>query len=191
MTNGRTMSRWPCCQAILLLCAALGGACGGTESAPPPPPASPPAVALANFLVAAEPPAAIEVAAARASSKDARKAVVVGRIANIVPGFGVFTLMDRALPYCGEKNAEDKCRTPWDYCCETKAARTAHSVVVELRDGAGKPLSLSLAPELRLLDLVVVAGALQQDEHGNPVLVAEQVHRRERPELPDYVRWPQ
>jgi len=192
VTNERTMSMWSVVGLAAALLAVLCSAgCGGSEA---PVAKMPPEAAnnLARFRTAAEPAGAVDVAAARAQSKQGgSKVVVVGRIANIVQGFAVFTLMDRSLPYCGEKNKDDTCSTPWDYCCEPKETRTAHSMVVELRDAAGKPIATPSLPDLRLLDLVVVSGALQQDEHGNPVLVAAQVFRRERPTLPDNVRWPQ
>ena len=126
---------------------------------------------------------------------DARKGgaadsrVVSGRIANVVSGFAVFTLMDSSLPYCGEKNKEDGCKTPWDYCCESSDTRTANSLLVEVRDAKGKPIAGSLG-DLRLLDAVTVVGKLTKDEHGNHVLLATGWHRDARPELPADLRWP-
>lgn len=163
-------------------------ACGG--NAPKAPPAVVPAApALAKLALAQKPAGAVAVVdAKKAGPADA--CVVSGRVANLVPGFAVFTLMDTSLPYCGEKNKEDGCKTPWDYCCDSAETRTANSLLVEVRDANGKPIAGSLG-DLRLLDAVTVAGKLTKDEHGNHVLLATGWFRDARPELPADLRWPQ
>jgi hypothetical protein len=165
----------------------LLGACGAEASPPAPQPPSP---AVQQLLLAQDPGAALSVRDAKAGASK-EPVVVQGRIANIVRGHAVFTLMDTGLPFCGETNKEDKCATPWDYCCETAAARTANSLVVEARDAQGKPLATPSLPDLRLLDVVKVKGTLGVDGHGNHVLVASGFFRAQRPELPAYVEWPQ
>ena len=178
--------RWysPGLAAVLAL-----AACGGEEpangnSAPPQTPSP-----FAALVLSASPAGAITVQAARAAGPtDA--AVVTGRVASIVSGFAVFTLVDLALPYCGEGNAEDDCKTPWDYCCESAETRTANTVLVEARGADGEPLAAPTLPELRLLDRVSVTGRITEDEHGNPVLLATGWYREERPQLPDGLRWP-
>lgn len=168
-----------------LLVVAAG--CGG-DAPKAPPAAVPPAPALAKLALAAKPAGAVAVVEAKqAGAADAK--VVSGRVANLVPGFAVFTLMDTSLPYCGEKNKEDGCKTPWDYCCESADTRTANSLLVEVRDASGKPVAGSLG-DLRLLDAVTVAGKLTKDEHGNHVLLATGWYRDARPELPADLRWP-
>jgi hypothetical protein len=166
----------------------LAAACGG-DAPKSPPPAQPPAPALAKLALASKPNGAVAVVEAKkAGAADA--CVVSGRVANLVPGFAVFTLMDLSLPYCGEKNKEDGCKTPWDYCCDSADTRTANSLLVEVRDANGKPIAGSLG-DLRLLDAVTVAGKLTKDEHGNHVLLATGWFRDARPELPANLRWPQ
>jgi len=148
-----------------------------------------PAPELAKLALPARPAGAVSVRAAKkADAADA--CAVTGRIGSVVPGFAVFTLMDASLPYCGEKNKEDGCKTPWDYCCESGETRTANSLLVEVRDGKGKPVAGQLG-DLRLLDAVTVVGKLTKDEHGNHVLLATGWHRDARPTLPEGVRWPQ
>ena len=162
-------------------------ACGGSASKTVVPAA--PSAAVAALMRNAEPAGAISVSAAR--QRGATDAIVVtGRIANVVKGFAVFTLMDLAIPYCGETNKDDECPTPWDYCCETAEVRTANSLLVEARGADGKPLA-SPGLGLQLVDRVAVSGKLTKDEHGNFVLLADGWFRQERPQLPDYVRWPQ
>jgi hypothetical protein len=149
-----------------------------------------PAPAVAALMLASAPPGAVGVTAAKGKGT-ADQVVVTGRVASTVPGYAVMTLMDLSLPYCGEVNKEDKCKTPWDWCCDSAATRTANSMVVEARGADGKPLATPGLGDLRLLDQVTVAGKLVKDEHGNFTLLATGWHRDARPTLPDYVVWPQ
>jgi hypothetical protein len=163
-------------------------ACKGERQAPTTPPAA--AAGLETFVLQAPPGQGLEVLAAKQAG-NADKVVVQGRVANIVKGYAAFTLMDSKLPYCGESNPEDKCKTPWDYCCEKPATRTQNAMVIELRDPSGKPIATPALPELRLLDVVTVVGKLTVDADGNAILAASGYYRQARPELPSYVRWPQ
>ncbi len=172
---------------VCLSFAALTG-CGGGSDVQQPAPTPAVASELAKHALATKPAGAVSVLDARKTGA-ADVATVTGRIANLVPGLAVFTLMDTSLPYCGETNKDDGCKTPWDYCCESKDTRTANSLLVEVRDGAGKPIAGS-SSDLRLLDAVTVVGKLTKDEHGNHVLLATGWHRDARPELPADVRWP-
>ncbi|MCU0863672.1 MAG: hypothetical protein MUC36_07780 [Planctomycetes bacterium] len=172
---------------VCLFAAIVLTACADERSAPPAPAA--PSAAVAALVLAAEPAGAIAVAAAKQRGP-ADSIVVTGRVANIVKGYAVFTLMDLAIPYCGETNKEDHCKTPWDYCCESTETRTKNALLVEARSADGKPLATP-ALGLQLVDRVAVTGKLTKDEHGNFVLLASGWFRQERPQLPDYVRWPQ
>lgn len=172
--------------ALVCLSLVVAVGCGGDA----PKSVAPAAVApeLAKLALVSKPAGAVSVQDARKAGA-ADSSTVTGRIANVVPGFAVFTLMDTSLPYCGEKNKEDGCKTPWDYCCESVDTRTANSLLVEVRDAKGEPLAGSLG-DLRLLDVVTVVGKLTKDEHGNHVLLATGWHRDARPELPADLRWP-
>jgi hypothetical protein len=173
----------------LSLLAAFGlASCGADKpaAATTPAAASP---AAAKFVLAADPGEALGVVDAKLAGP-ADKVTVEGRIANIVKGFAVFTLMDKALPYCGETNKEDKCKTPWDYCCEDQKTRTANSMVVEFHDASGQPIATASLPSLQLVDAVKVTGKLTKDADGNFVLAATGVFRTEHPTLPDYVKVP-
>jgi hypothetical protein len=169
------------------LLAALA-ACG---SKPPKaaPPAPPPSAELQKLVLAADPGTAVGVLDAKLAGP-ADKVVLVGRIAKVTRPAAQFTLMDTEVPYCGETNKEDKCKTPWDYCCESSTTRTANSLVVEVRGADGKVANGTL-PDLREVDKVKVTGKLTKDEFGNYVLVATGLFRVERPTLPEYVVWPQ
>jgi len=116
--------------------------------------------------------------------------VVEGRISNVVKGFATFNLVDAELYYCGKGQAADECKTPWDYCCVDAGERAAATLSVDARGADGKVLAGAL-PGLRLLDLVVVKGRLEKDDHGNVTVVATGWFTRERPELPDDLHWPE
>ena len=161
-------------------------ACGGKSPAGEP---AAPAAAVQQLVLARDPGEALGVLAAKATG-GAEHAIVHGRIAHVVPGHAVFTLMDTGLAFCGEDNAEDDCATPWDYCCESAETRTANSLLVEVRDAQGQPIATPALPGLRLLDTVKDAGKLGVDEHGYHVLVATGLFRTDRPAVPDGVRWP-
>jgi hypothetical protein len=169
------------------LLAALLCACGGEPPNGIPKQSASPEVQ--KLVLAADPGEAIGVVDAKVAGP-ADKVVVVGRIADIVAGKVMFTLMDTELPYCGEKNPEDNCKTPWDYCCD-KPKKTANSIIVEARSADGKPLATPALPDLRQVDKIKVTGKLTKDEYGNFTLVATGLFRVERPKLPDYVIWPQ
>ena len=179
------MSSW-CLQFFSYIALTSLVACG--ERTTQQPPSVPPTPAVAALVLGAEPQGAIGIAAAKGKGPT-DTITVTGRVAGTVKGFAVFTLMDLAIPYCGETNKEDKCPTPWDYCCETKETRSANALLVEARGADGKPLA---TPSLGLLpvDRVAVTGKLTKDEHGNFVLLATGWFRQERPQLPSYVRWP-
>ena len=170
---------------VVLFAAACGG--GGSAGANG---MKQPSAAASKLVLAADPGAALSVVAAKAlTTKD--RVVVTGRIALVVAGTFAFKLADLSMPYCGEKNTGENCKTPWDYCCETAAHITANTITVEARTADGRPLTTPALPDLRLLDAVKVTGTLQKDEHGNVVLLADGVHRVARPELPKDLIWPQ
>ncbi len=152
--------------------------------------AAAPSPAAATMSLAADPGAALSVVDAKAKGAQP-EVTVTGRVADVVKGRFAFTIMDLAVPYCGETNKEDHCKTPWDFCCESKERITANSLFVEARDTEGKPIATPSLPDLRLLDRVKVKGKLEVDAHGNPVLLATGVFRAERPTVPDDLRWPQ
>lgn len=170
----------------------LSTACSKSE-AQPVKPAAPNAAAPAGmqqYVLKADPGKALTPSEARQAAAG-EKITVEGRIQKIVKDHAAFTLMARELPYCGETNKEETCKTPWDYCCETKEARQAKSLSVEVRGVDGKPVSTPSLPDLRLLDLTKVTGQVVKDEHGNLVLVADGLFRVQRPELHADVSWPQ
>jgi hypothetical protein len=170
--------------SFVLFAAACGGGGAAAEHG-----TKPPSAAASKVVLATDPGPAKSVVEAKLLGTEDR-VVVTGRIALVVAGTFAFKLADLSMPYCGEKNTGENCKTPWDYCCETAARITANTLTVEARTADGKPIATPALPDLRLLDAVKVTGTLQKDEHGNVVLLADGVHRVARPDLPGGLRWP-
>jgi len=63
-------------------------------------------------------------------------------------------------------------------------------LAVAVKDGSGETVAIPRIPELRNLDLVAVRGRLVKDKDGELKLVATGWWRRERPKLPDGLKWP-
>ncbi len=174
---------------LIVVLAGLPLACGDKkEPSADPAPAKP--SALASLELKADPGEALAVVdAVAAAPKD--DVVAVGRIGNIVKGFATFNLVDKTLDYCGAGGAMENCATPWDYCCIAADEKAAHTLVVEVHGDNGEVLEADSLPGLRLLDLVVVKGKIQKDEHGNATILATGWYRRERPKLRDGLNWPE
>jgi len=160
-------------------------ACGGKEEAKAPPPAAP----AVDLSLPADPGQALSVLEAKKKGPG-EEVLVVGRVKGIVKGFLTFNLTDLSFKYCGEVPGSMADKTPWDYCCDPSEDVAAATLTVEARGPDGRPLRGSM-PSLRLLDMVVVKGKVEKDEHGNVTIVATGWFRRERPDLPADLHWPQ
>ena len=168
---------------ILVTCVVLATlACGGKE------PERPPMAVPVDLGLSKDPGAALSVKEAKEKGPG-EEVVVVGRIGNIVKGFATLNLVDASLAHCGPGRMPE-CKTPWDYCCDTPEDRAAATLTVEARGPDGKILT-GMMPSLRLLDLIAVKGKVEEDEHGNVTVVATGWFRRERPNLPEGLSWPE
>ena len=166
---------------LLSLFTACGGEVGPTLKSD---------AAGAAFALAADPGDARSIIEAKAAGPSADDVVVQGRVQDLTKGFGILTLMDTKLHYCGEVKAEG-CPTPWDYCCDTPADRRAHKILVEFHGPDGKPVETVGLPDTRLLDLIKVRGKLTKNEFGSLVIVADGFWKISRPELPSGLNWPE
>ncbi|MFG0314793.1 MAG: hypothetical protein ACF8LL_11520 [Phycisphaerales bacterium] len=101
----------------------------------------------------------VSITEAKANAKEGDQIVVRGRIggrhAPISADSPVFTVVDLSLPYCGQLN-EDRCGTPWDYCCETPSTIASNSATVQV---VGDGVDLADAG-LEPLDEVVLIGTV-------------------------------
>lgn len=133
------------------------------------------------WLLAELPADAQGVAALKTTAKEGDTVVLRGRIGGsrspMTPGSAVFTVVDPALPSCAD-NPDDKCRTPWDYCCEPRDVLTANSATVQLVDAEGNPLAVDAGEQLSPLDEVVVIGTVAPRPSDSVlIVVATGVHR--------------
>jgi hypothetical protein len=145
--------------------------------------------ALSKLMLETDPGEALAVEDAKdVAPKD--EVTVVGRIDNIVKGYATFNIVDEVLDYCGTGgDPMEECPTPWDYCCTNPGVKADATMTIDVRGADGQVVK-SAVP-FRLLDLVVVKGKLVKDEHGNVTVHATNWFRRERPKLPDGLRWPE
>jgi len=165
--------------------------CGGGDEPAPEETTTEAGASLASYTLAADPGDALSVIDAK-GEKEGAEVVVVGRIGNIVKGYATFNLVDTELDYCGAgADPLDDCPTPWDYCCIPKQTKTMATLTVEARSEDGKVLRAAELPGLRLLDLVLVKGRIETDEHGNVTVVASGWLKRERPKLREGLHWPE
>lgn len=149
-----------------------------------PQPATTTAVIPAIVFLAAAPADAKEVKAAKTDAKVGDTVTIHGRIGGshepFVDGRAIFTLIDMELPPCNA-NPDDTCKTPWDYCCESKSDIAAAAATIQLVDDAGAPLKAALkgAGNLKELDELIVVGKVAQAEPGKLLVVnAQGIYRK-------------
>ncbi|MEO1696528.1 MAG: hypothetical protein AAFU73_04475 [Planctomycetota bacterium] len=117
---------------------------------------------------------AIDVKDARASHADGDAVVVRGTLQDF-GDLATFLLVEDSLEDCSE-TGEDRCATPWDYCCEDPDRLRDWTINVEFMEGE-LPADWTLrgAYGLDHLSEVLVAGTLRFDEAGNMRLEAERM----------------
>lgn len=100
-----------------------------------------------------------------------------GRVEPFVPGVAMFLLADAEMKTCDELH-EDKCPTPWDYCCEPRDSLKAKIATVQIIGDDGKPLRIELAGEhgLEPSAHVTIAGEVAQRDGGSLVINARKIH---------------
>lgn len=116
------------------------------------------------WLLVSEPASALSVDEAKASAKEGDRIVLRGRIGGrkepMSAESSVLTMMDTSIPHCAE-NPDDKCTTPWDYCCVPKDQIAAHSATIQIVGPDGSPVGINpRAAGLSELDEIVVEGVV-------------------------------
>ena len=122
--------------------------------------------APAPAVFVAEPPTgeATPIPEARKKLKPGDEVLLSGMVMGLKEPFvesrAVFVLGDRGtLVPCNERHS-DRCKTPWDNCCDDPAAKVAGTATIQVLDDNGKvlPQTLKGAIGLKELSRVVVAG---------------------------------
>jgi hypothetical protein len=133
-----------------------------------------------HYLLEAEPEGAQDVIAVRESAGDGDQVLIVGRIGGSanpwIDGRAAFSIVDKSLKACSDIPG-DKCKKPWDYCCEVPKLPTS-TALIKVVDEEGK---LVAADARKLLDVkelstVVVKGKAQRDDSGNLTVLADGVY---------------
>lgn len=137
----------------------------------------------AGFFLGEAPPDAKDLSDARKNGdlKPGQTVTLRGVIGGgkdpFVAGRAVFTLMGAALKPCNA-NPDDHCKTPWDYCCETKVDIAANSATVRVADATGNPLRTDLKGRAGVKELseVIVTGTVASAGNGGVVINASSLH---------------
>ncbi len=116
----------------------------------------------AGFFLRSAPEGKIEELSAlkKAGSVKAGDSVILrgrvgGSVRPFVAGRAVMTLVGSALKACNEK-ADDACKTPWDYCCDTREEILANSATIQVVDDKGQILRTDLKGRRGLGELATV-----------------------------------
>jgi hypothetical protein len=96
---------------MMLLAAGCGGGGGETDSNPPEKPEQ--GDPLAGFIQKEMPVESVDLIFAIDEESFGEEITVVGKVADIAPGFAAFRLVDLSLQDC--MRDEDPCLLPWDY----------------------------------------------------------------------------
>ncbi|MFT4511588.1 MAG: hypothetical protein ACI89X_000634 [Planctomycetota bacterium] len=168
----------------------LLAACGAKKPEKAGTPSDVPPTGASALTLAADPGAAISVLQAKKAGPK-KNVIVEGRVYDLTKDWAIMKVMEVSMDYCGEVNKEEKCPTPWDYCCDNPDDIAANSLLVMAVDDEGETLQMPAMPGMRLVDKVKITGELIKDEHGNFVLIAKGIFRVDRPKLPEYVMWPE
>jgi hypothetical protein len=133
--------------------------------------------ALAKKLtLVSEPADAANVIAARDSVKDGDPIRVVGRIGGStypwVDGQAAFTIVDVSLRACND-NTDEKCPTPWDYCCESNLSEATALVKIVNEKQSVIPVDARELFQVAELDTIVVQGKAKRDDSGNLTVLAD------------------
>jgi hypothetical protein len=160
----------------------------GAPTTPAGSPSGSPTAPAKSPLLSADLPGAVGVLEAKKAAVG-QEVVVFGRVALMANG--VLRLVDQTLDYCGDgEDVMEECPEPWDYCCIDPEVVAAGTLVVQAKTPQGADMPKKQM-ELRLLDLIAVKGTMAKNDFGAVVLVAKDGwYRRERPNIPDYVKFP-
>ena len=112
-----------------------------------------------DWVLTSPPEGDVSITEAKANAKEGDQIVIRGRIGGrhepISADSPVFTIVDLGLEYCGQ-TTDDRCGTPWDYCCETRATIASNSATVQVQGDAINLIGAGLEP----LDEIILIGTV-------------------------------
>lgn len=164
---------------VMILATTLAGCAsetGTTTSNDSPQPSDVAKVDGSVYLLDTEPEGAGDVIKVREEVGADDDLLVVGRIGGSsnpwIDGRAAFTIVDLSVKSCND-TMDDKCPTPWDYCCETGKLSNATALVkfVDETDQVIKADARSLF-DLQELSTVVIKGTAKRDQAGNLTVLA-------------------
>jgi hypothetical protein len=129
-----------------------------------------------DLFVKALPDNPVDVGNARKTAQQGQQIVIRGRIGGMPNPFAdkyaIFVLSDLRLLMCVEK-----CPTPWDYCCTPREKILANVATVQVVDGKGKPLNVSIkgVNGLNPLSEVVVRGLVAKQDGKTLIVNAQNI----------------
>ncbi len=128
------------------------------------------------YLLDTEPDGAGNVIKVREEAGTDDDLLVVGRIGGSsdpwIDGRAAFTIVDLSVKSCND-TLDDKCPTPWDYCCETSKLPNS-TALVKFVDEANQVVKADARTlfDLQELSTVVIKGTAKRDEAGNLTVLA-------------------
>jgi hypothetical protein len=160
----------------LVCCLGLVAAFAGCAKESPVETAAP--VDGSKYLLSAEPEGAQDVIKVREEAKEGDDVLIVGRIGGGKPwvdGRAAFTIVDGSLRACSDIPG-DKCKTPWDYCCESsKLPKSTALVKVVDENGDLVKADARELLDVKELSTVIIKGKAQRDDTGNLTVLADGV----------------
>lgn len=137
----------------------------------------------ATLLADKAPDGALNVVAARAAAKPGDPIVLHGKVGGKMKPFSdavaVMVLADlEAITSC-DKNPDDGCETPWDFCCEEPAKIAASTATIQATGADGKVLRSTFRGlgGIKELSELVIAGTVDKASTPEALIVnATSIH---------------
>ncbi len=137
----------------------------------------------ATLLADKAPDGALNVVAARAAAKPGAPIVLRGKVGGKMKPFSdavaVMVLADlEAITSC-DKDPDDTCETPWDFCCEEAATIAASTATIQTKDADGKVLRSTFRGlgGIKELSELVIAGTVDDASTPEALIVnATSIH---------------
>lgn len=160
--------------AALTGCGADSGGNGTASDAP--------AAVPDEYLASGSPDDASDVLDTRSNSAAGEAVMLRGRVGGrrdpITENRAIFLMADVGLPAC-DANPDDRCPTPWDYCCVPRDELRRNLVTVQIVDEDGRPLAARFDPASGVkpgAEIVVEGEIASKDDSGSMIVNARKIY---------------